>query len=105
MAQHEQRSLSAAFWMVICCLLPILVIYGLAAVGIVISPLILVLMMLFCWLAMSSHLMAGCHAEQDRRSASACHAGDEADEGPGRLHRRLAAGVRPSASNRANDNH
>lgn len=82
MAQHEQRSLSAAFWMVICCLLPILVIYGLAAVGIVVSPLILLLMMLFCWLAMSSHLMAGCHAEQDRRSASACHSGDEADEEP-----------------------
>jgi len=53
--------------MMICCLLPIIVIYAMGAMGVVVNPLLLLLIMILCWLSMARHMSHGCHAHEDGR--------------------------------------
>lgn len=76
----EPRRQSSPFWMMVCCLLPILVIYAIGAMGVSISPLFLLLLMILCWLAMAGHMSQGCHAhEHSGRHTRSDATADDAD--------------------------
>lgn len=68
--------------MMICCLLPIMAIYALAAMGVVISPMILLLLMILCWLAMAGHMSDGGHVhEQEDQNGNQVPESEADDEG------------------------
>ncbi len=68
MSADKPSTISAAVWMVICCLLPIIAIYVLTGMGFMISPLVLLLLLVLCWLAMAGHLAQASHGH-DHNSA------------------------------------
>lgn len=84
MPAEKHGGLSAAIWMMICCLLPIMAIYVLKAMGVVVSPMILLLLMILCWLAMAGHMSKGGHAHDhgnsNAKEVADSESGDEVDD-------------------------